>query len=210
MIVSLKWLHVPFQYDQLLKTEVPLAFKSQTTSISEVHRPVAIAPLFLVQNPKSLVSLSHQLRTKEVILNLSILLATPPSQQLHSPKRILLPYNLLHKPNQNRMEFLLILMIQLPIAYFFIMRKSSVKGLPVIHLHTLISIGLEYLNNSVGKFNHHTYVIVLTICYQPLHCTFWVVCFHEENITWLGYFEKLFLEESVLVMVEFLAAFPYF
>ena len=201
MIVSLKWLHMPFQYDQLLKTKVSLAFKSQTTSISEVHRPVAITPLFLVQYPKSFVSLSHQLRTKEVILNLCVLLTTPSSQQLHRTKRILFPYNLLHKSNQNRMKFLFILMIQLPITYFFILRKSSVKSLPIVHLHTLISISLEYFDNSIGKFNHHTYVIILTICYQPLYCTFWIICFHEENIPWLGYLEKLFLEESVLVMV---------
>ena len=50
-------------------------------------------------------------------------------------------------------------------AYFFIMGEFAVEILPTVELNTFISIGLKYFYSSIGEFDNHAYMIILTVGY---------------------------------------------
>ena len=59
------------------------------------------------------------------------------------------------------------------------MCEFSVESFPVIELNSFVSIGLEDLDEAIGKFDNHADVIVLTVGHQSLQGTFGVIGFHE-------------------------------
>ena len=101
---------MPFEYNKLLKAKVPLPIQRQSSPVREINRPVTIAGFLLIQNAKILISLGNKLGTKEVTRPLLIFIPTTPPQQLHGPKRVLLPNHLLHKTNQPSMKLLFLRM----------------------------------------------------------------------------------------------------
>ena len=111
LIVSLKWIQMPFQYDKLLETQIAFSLESESSSLSEINRPVAVTSFLFIKNFKFFVSLCNKFRTKIIIWSFRILFTTTPPKKFHSPKRIIFSNHNLHKSNKKRMKRLLFRMM---------------------------------------------------------------------------------------------------
>jgi hypothetical protein len=80
------------------------------------------------------------------------------------------------------MEVGFVRMDEFSVAYLLKVSELAVEILPTVELNTLVSISLEDLDGSVGEFNHHTDVVVLTVGHKSLDGALGVSSLHEQKI----------------------------
>jgi hypothetical protein len=91
--------------------------------------------------------------------------------------------------------------VQLPHCYLLVLVELSHELGPVVHVHPLVCVGLEHFHLFV-ELDDEPDVVVLTIGHESLNGALRICGGHEDNISSLHAFYKLFFSYCVFFLVD--------